>query len=162
MARLYPRNHQRNSSISDLPWRVGYWRVDLTLHLSKKPNLVLFLSDSNWSVLCFISKVHHGRPFAFLPDNEYSQSPPSHAEYFVDLKTAFYNSSIVVPLTANDAGAKRNWINGTVRVISFREFHLTLIFRVPSIFTGICKSLAEGHLLTICSYAKYRCLPARV
>ncbi|KAI9568565.1 glycoside hydrolase family 35 protein [Boletus coccyginus] len=46
-------------------------------------------------------------------DNEYSQSPISHAEYFEDLKNAFYNSKIVVPFTANDAGEQRNWINGT-------------------------------------------------
>lgn len=45
----------------------------------------------------------------------------SHAEYFVDLETAFYNSSIVVPLTANDADAGGNWINGTVRLIFFLQ-----------------------------------------
>ena len=57
----------------------------------------------------------------FPADNEYSQSPISHAEYFEDLKTAFYNSSIVVPLTANDAGAEKNWINGTVGTIRFQQ-----------------------------------------
>ena len=57
----------------------------------------------------------------FPADNEYSQSPISHAEYFADLKAAFDNSSIVVPLTANDAGAERNWINGTVRTIFVQQ-----------------------------------------
>ncbi|KAH0831870.1 glycoside hydrolase family 35 protein [Lanmaoa asiatica] len=55
-------------------------------------------------------QINQGGP---VIDNEYSQSPASHAEYFVDLGTAFYNSNIVIPLTANDAGAGRNWINGT-------------------------------------------------
>ncbi|KAF8443138.1 glycoside hydrolase family 35 protein [Boletus edulis BED1] len=59
-------------------------------------------------------QISQGGPvIAIQLDNEYSQSPRSHAEYFVDLKTAFYNSSIVVPLTANDYGSERNWINGT-------------------------------------------------
>ncbi|KAF8551280.1 glycoside hydrolase family 35 protein [Imleria badia] len=59
-------------------------------------------------------QISQGGPvIAIQLDNEYSQSPISHAEYFVDLKTAFYNSGIVVPLTANDFGAERNWINGT-------------------------------------------------
>lgn len=60
----------------------------------------------------------------FPADNEYSQSPISHAEYFVDLETALYNSGIVVPLTANDPGAKRNWINGTVGTVFFQRFAL--------------------------------------
>ncbi|KAG9315962.1 glycoside hydrolase family 35 protein [Chiua virens] len=54
-----------------------------------------------------------GPVIAIQLDNEYSQSPISHAQYFLDLQSVFKNSSIVVPLTANDAGAERNWINGT-------------------------------------------------
>lgn len=47
-------------------------------------------------------------------DNEYSQSIITHAEYFADLEEAFHNSDIVVPLTYNDPGQGRNFINGTV------------------------------------------------
>ncbi|KAF9240278.1 glycoside hydrolase family 35 protein [Melanogaster broomeanus] len=46
-------------------------------------------------------------------DNEYSQSPVTHAEYFAALETVYHNSSIVVPLTANDPGEESNWLNGT-------------------------------------------------
>ncbi|KAH7915479.1 glycoside hydrolase family 35 protein, partial [Hygrophoropsis aurantiaca] len=46
-------------------------------------------------------------------DNEYSQEPISHAEYFAELEAVFHNSSIVVPLTANDPGEGRDWVNGT-------------------------------------------------
>lgn len=47
-------------------------------------------------------------------DNEYEQTPISHAEYFVDLEDAYHNSDIVVPLTYNDPGMGKNFINGTV------------------------------------------------
>ncbi|EGN93829.1 glycoside hydrolase family 35 protein [Serpula lacrymans var. lacrymans S7.3] len=46
-------------------------------------------------------------------DNEYSQSGYGHAEYFAELEEVFHNSSIVVPLTANDPGEGRDWVNGT-------------------------------------------------
>ncbi|OAX38873.1 glycoside hydrolase family 35 protein [Rhizopogon vinicolor AM-OR11-026] len=46
-------------------------------------------------------------------NNEYSQVPATHAEYFAQLKAVYFNSSIVVPLTANDPEGDRDWINGT-------------------------------------------------
>ncbi|TFK34230.1 glycoside hydrolase family 35 protein [Crucibulum laeve] len=54
-----------------------------------------------------------GPVIAIQVDNEYSQDPISHAEYFVDLETVYHNSDIVVPLTYNDPGQGRNFINGT-------------------------------------------------
>jgi hypothetical protein len=53
---------------------------------------------------------------AIQVDNEYSQSPASHAEYFAELEDAYHNSDIVVPLTYNDPGQGRNFINGTVGI----------------------------------------------
>ncbi len=50
-----------------------------------------------------------------LLDNEFQQAPDGHAQYFVDLEEAYRASSIVVPLTYNDPGEGRNFINGTVR-----------------------------------------------
>ena len=47
-------------------------------------------------------------------DNEYFQNGYGNAEYFAELETAYYNSSIVVPLTYNDASEERNFVNGTV------------------------------------------------
>ncbi|TFK72820.1 glycoside hydrolase family 35 protein [Pluteus cervinus] len=46
-------------------------------------------------------------------DNEYNQSPENHAQYFVELLDAYRDSGIVVPLTYNDPGPRRNFINGT-------------------------------------------------
>ncbi|XP_006462927.1 hypothetical protein AGABI2DRAFT_152299 [Agaricus bisporus var. bisporus H97] len=60
------------------------------------------------------NQISNGGPvIAVQIDNEYSQNPISHAEYFVDLEDAYHNSDIVVPLTYNDPGMGRNFINGT-------------------------------------------------
>lgn len=52
-------------------------------------------------------------------DNEYFQSGFGNAQYFDELEAAYHNSSIVVPLTYNDPGEGRNFVNGTVRSASF-------------------------------------------
>ncbi len=52
-------------------------------------------------------------------DNEYFQSGFGNAQYFSELEAAYHNSSIVVPLTYNDPGQERNFVNGTVRFNSF-------------------------------------------
>ena len=49
-------------------------------------------------------------------DNEYSQNPATNAEYFAELEAAYHDSPIIVPLTYNDPGQGRNFINGTVSV----------------------------------------------
>ncbi|KAF8879099.1 glycoside hydrolase family 35 protein [Gymnopilus junonius] len=60
------------------------------------------------------NQINNGGPvIAIQVDNEYSQSPVSHAEYFAELEDVYHNSSIVVPLTYNDPGEGRNFINGT-------------------------------------------------
>ncbi len=48
-------------------------------------------------------------------DNENSQDAIT-GEYFAELEAAYHNSSIVVPLTYNDPGEGRNFVNGTVSV----------------------------------------------
>ena len=52
-------------------------------------------------------------------DNEYFQSGFGNAQYFSEIEAAYHNSSIVVPLTYNDPGQERNFVNGTVRFDSF-------------------------------------------
>lgn len=47
-------------------------------------------------------------------DNEFGQDDITQAEYFVDLENVYHNSEIVVPLTYNDPGMGRSFINGTV------------------------------------------------
>ncbi|KAI0352573.1 hypothetical protein OH77DRAFT_1523159 [Trametes cingulata] len=46
-------------------------------------------------------------------DNEYTQSPISHAEYFANLERQYREGGIVVPLTHNDASMGGNFANGT-------------------------------------------------
>ncbi|KAJ7125804.1 glycoside hydrolase family 35 protein [Mycena crocata] len=60
------------------------------------------------------NQINNGGPvIAIQVDNEYSQSPITHAEYFAQLEDVYHNSTIDVPLTYNDPGQGRNFINGT-------------------------------------------------
>ncbi|KAJ6579095.1 glycoside hydrolase family 35 protein [Mycena vulgaris] len=60
------------------------------------------------------NQISNGGPvIAIQVDNEYSQSPISHAEYFAELEAVYHNSTIDVPLTYNDPGEGSNFINGT-------------------------------------------------
>ncbi|KNZ71656.1 putative beta-galactosidase C [Termitomyces sp. J132] len=62
------------------------------------------------------NQITQGGPvIAIQIDNEYSQNPITNAEYFVDLEAVYRDpsSGIVVPLTYNDPGQGRNFINGT-------------------------------------------------
>lgn len=49
-------------------------------------------------------------------DNEYFQGHSGQAEYFEQLEEAYHNSNIVIPLTYNDPGQERHFVNGTVSV----------------------------------------------
>ncbi|KZS93201.1 glycoside hydrolase family 35 protein [Sistotremastrum niveocremeum HHB9708] len=46
-------------------------------------------------------------------DNEYFQSDPTHGAYFAQLEETYIQGGIVVPLTYNDPGQGKNFINGT-------------------------------------------------
>ncbi|KAJ7688189.1 glycoside hydrolase family 35 protein [Mycena rosella] len=60
------------------------------------------------------NQINNGGPvIGVLLDNEYSQSPITHAEYFAELEAVYRNSSIDVLLTYNDPGEGSNFINGT-------------------------------------------------
>ncbi|KAJ7743740.1 glycoside hydrolase family 35 protein [Mycena maculata] len=60
------------------------------------------------------NQISNGGPvIAIQVDNEYSQSPISHAEYFAELEAVYHNSTIDVLLTYNDPGEGANFINGT-------------------------------------------------
>jgi hypothetical protein len=56
---------------------------------------------------------NEGPVIAIQVDNEYSQSPATHAEYFQQLENVYHNSTIDVLLTYNDPGEGSNFINGT-------------------------------------------------
>ncbi|KAI0790298.1 glycoside hydrolase superfamily [Irpex lacteus] len=60
------------------------------------------------------NQITNGGPvIAVQIDNEYTQSPIQHAEYFVQLEEKYRANGIVVPLTYNDPGEAVNFINGT-------------------------------------------------
>ncbi|KAF8624403.1 hypothetical protein AX15_005885 [Amanita polypyramis BW_CC] len=60
------------------------------------------------------NQITNGGPvIAIQIDNEYEQFPIVQAEYFAELEAAYRASPIVVPLTYNDPGEGRNFINGT-------------------------------------------------
>ncbi|KAI8986121.1 glycoside hydrolase superfamily [Trametes punicea] len=60
------------------------------------------------------NEVTSGGPvLAVQVDNEYSQSPITHAEYFANLEKQYRDGGLLVPLTYNDPGEGRNFINGT-------------------------------------------------
>ncbi|KAJ3010139.1 hypothetical protein NUW54_g2579 [Trametes sanguinea] len=54
-----------------------------------------------------------GPVLAVQVDNEYSQSPITRAEYFANLEKQYRDGGLLVPLTYNDPGQGRNFINGT-------------------------------------------------
>ncbi|KAJ7445072.1 glycoside hydrolase family 35 protein [Mycena latifolia] len=54
-----------------------------------------------------------GPVIAIQLDNEYTQDVPGHGEYYEELKAAFRDAGIVVPLTYNDPNQGANFINGT-------------------------------------------------
>ncbi|KAI0278189.1 glycoside hydrolase family 35 protein [Russula aff. rugulosa BPL654] len=58
-------------------------------------------------------QITEGGPVIVSSDNEYFQSGFGNAQYFSELEAAYHNSSIVVPLTYNDPGQERNFVNGT-------------------------------------------------
>lgn len=96
----------------------------------------------------FPTRGHH-TPILVRPDNEYFQSGFGNAEYFVELETTYYNSSIVVPLTYNDPKMEKNFVNGTVWTSTFplscgRISYAVHSHRVPWTFTG-----RPGFVLTV-------------
>lgn len=69
------------------------------------------------SVFSLTSCVQYSRSFdsAVQIDNEYFQSGFGQAEYFQELEDAYRQFGVVVPLTYNDPGEEKNFVNGTVR-----------------------------------------------
>ncbi|KIJ53974.1 glycoside hydrolase family 35 protein [Sphaerobolus stellatus SS14] len=60
------------------------------------------------------NQITHGGPvIALQVDNEYTQTPIAHAEYFAELEATYRAGGIAVPLTYNDAGQGKHYINGT-------------------------------------------------
>ncbi|KAI0671257.1 glycoside hydrolase superfamily [Trametes maxima] len=60
------------------------------------------------------NQVTSGGPvLAVQVDNEYSQNPITHAEYFAQLEKQYRDGGLLVPLTYNDPGQRSNFINGT-------------------------------------------------
>ena len=60
-------------------------------------------------------------------DNEYFQSGFGNQQYFAELEEALRAGGIVVPLTYNDPGEGKNFVNGTVRLSDIRLKYTLMI-----------------------------------
>jgi hypothetical protein len=56
---------------------------------------------------------------AYNSDNEYPEGDwgEGGAQYMEQLKEEYHNSEIVVPLTYNDPGPRKTFVNGTVGIV---------------------------------------------
>lgn len=71
-------------------------------------------------------------------DNEYFQNPLSGA-YFQELEDMFRSGGIVIPLTYNDPGEGKNFVNGTVCYFLLLDWNVALTYflrRARLISTG--------------------------
>lgn len=57
----------------------------------------------------------YNSPLAVQVDNEYSQTTYTDT-YFEALENVYHLSDIVVPLTFNDPGQHKDFVNGSVRI----------------------------------------------
>lgn len=57
----------------------------------------------------------------YLADNEFGQDGCGNAEAFVQIEDVLRRNGIVFPLTYNDPGEKRSFINGTGAVDTMGE-----------------------------------------
>ena len=73
----------------------------------------------------------------YSADNEYFQSGFGNAEYFQELEDAYRAGGIVIPLTYNDPGEGKNFVNGTVSVCKKQNaLILQRCYRARSISMG--------------------------
>ena len=66
-------------------------------------------------------------------DNEYSQNGFGRREFFQELEDKYRSGGVVVPLTYNDPGQGKNFVNGTVS-----------LFLVPRYMRILKYALLEG------------------
>ena len=95
-------------------------------------------------------------------DNEYSQNGFGHREYFQELIDKYRDGGIVVPLTYNDPGQGKNFVNGTVSVwyITYATMRLLrswynrdqLIYMGTQCSTGFMICIEFNCLVSLDSY----------
>ncbi|KAJ6517287.1 glycoside hydrolase family 35 protein [Mycena vitilis] len=80
-------------------------------------------------------------------DNEYTQDYPGHGEYYEELKAAFHDSDIVVPLTYNDPNQGANFINGTgaVDLYGMDSYPQRFDCSHPSVWRPVVTNYHEYH-----------------
>ncbi|KAJ8691682.1 hypothetical protein PTI98_011229 [Pleurotus ostreatus] len=94
------------------------------------------------------NQITEGGPvIAVQIDNEFQQNPEGHAQYFVDLEEAYRASSIVVPLTYNDPGQGRNFINGTgaVDLYGLDSYPQGFDCSNPTVWHGVTTNYQQYH-----------------
>ncbi|KAL4259131.1 glycosyl hydrolase 35 family protein [Pleurotus pulmonarius] len=94
------------------------------------------------------NQITEGGPvIAVQIDNEFQQAPEGHAQYFVDLEEAYRASPIVVPLTYNDPGQGRNFINGTgaVDLYGLDSYPQGFDCSNPTVWHGVTTNYQQYH-----------------
>jgi hypothetical protein len=134
MAGLYPRNYRSHraepNQLRRASYRYEYKHLYQSGILTPK-NVAIQVGKSRRPFRSYLAF------FTNLIDNEYSQNPISHAEYFSELEAVYHNSDIVVPLTYNDPGEGSNFINGTVgQLTMYLTSQLIPPYRALSISMG--------------------------
>lgn len=95
------------------------------------------------------NQITNGGPvIAIQIDNEYHQEPAYDAEYFVELEAAYRSAGIVVPLTYNDPGEGRNFINGTgaVDLYGFDSYPQLFDCSHPTAWNPVLTSYHKYHM----------------
>ncbi|KDQ50498.1 glycoside hydrolase family 35 protein [Jaapia argillacea MUCL 33604] len=97
-------------------------------------------------------QITNGGPvIAIQVDNEYSQTYiPGAAGYFAELEAAYHNSSIVVPLTYNDPGEGKNFVNGTgaVDIYGLDSYPQSFDCSNPTVWDSVVTNYYDYHMGT--------------
>jgi hypothetical protein len=98
------------------------------------------------------NQITEGGPIiAVQAENEYTNNPkygpPYKAEMMEQLRKAFIDAGVVVPLTHNDAGMNGNYVNGTGSpdIYGFDEYPQGFDCSHPLVWRNLTKNYHEYH-----------------
>ncbi|EIM81437.1 glycoside hydrolase family 35 protein [Stereum hirsutum FP-91666 SS1] len=94
------------------------------------------------------NQITEGGPvIAVQIDNEYFQSGFGNQEYFQELEDAYTGNSIVVPLTYNDPGEGKNFVNGTgsVNIYGLDSYPQGFDCSNPETWAGVVTNYHDYH-----------------
>ncbi|TDL23133.1 glycoside hydrolase family 35 protein [Rickenella mellea] len=97
------------------------------------------------------NQVSHGGPvIAIQIDNEFSDDRETRRLYFQQLEEVYRKGDIVVPLTYNDPGMRRNFVNGTgsVDIYGFDEYPQRFDCSNPQTWLPVITNYYDYHMNT--------------